>query len=57
MYSILMALALLKLTFRSVANRPLILILFRHVHVGERDAVAAPGAVIVVALQSYDGYA
>ena len=50
-----MALALLKLTFQFAAKRLLILIISRHIHVGERDTVAAAGAVIVVVLQSYDG--
>jgi hypothetical protein len=49
-----MALALMKLTFRSAAGWLLTLIISGHIHVGQRDLVAAPGAVIVVALQSHD---
>ena len=51
---ILMAFALLKLTFRSAAERRSTLIISRHIHVGQRDLAAAPGAVIVVSLQSHD---
>jgi len=50
-----MALALVKLTFRSAAERLLTLIISGHIHVSQRDLVAAPGAVIVVSLQSHDG--
>jgi hypothetical protein len=49
-----MALSLMKLTFRSAAERLLTLIIPGQIHAGQRDSVAAPGAVIVVALQRHD---
>jgi hypothetical protein len=53
----LMALPLLKLAFRSAAERPLALILSRQTHTSQWDTIAAMGAVIVVALQRHDGNA
>ena len=52
-----MALALMKLTFRSAAERLLTLTISGHIRASQRDLVAAPGAVIVVVLQRYDGNA
>ena len=55
-----MAFSLLKLTFRSAAERLVTLIISGHIYVsciGQWDASAAPGAVIVVALQSHEGNA
>ncbi len=56
----LVAFSLLKLTFRSAAERLLTLIISGHIYVsciGQRDSGAAPGAVIVIALQSHEGNA
>jgi hypothetical protein len=55
-----MAFPLLKLTFRSAAERPRTLIISGHIYVcstSQRDSGAAPGAVIVIALQSHEGNA
>ena len=53
----LMARAFLKLALRFAAVRLLVLIFFRHVHIGQRDTVAAMGAVVVIVSQSNDGNA
>ena len=54
---VLTALALLIPFFGFSAKRLLILIVFRHIHVSQRDTAAASGAVIVVVPQSHDGNA
>ena len=56
-YSSLTALALMKRVLRSAAGRRLAPVISGHIHCGQLDTVAAPGAVIVVVLQSYDGNA
>ena len=53
-----MALVPLKLAlFGQAAGRRVVPIVSGDIHRGQRDTVAATGAVIVVAFQSYDGYA
>lgn len=53
----LVAFSLLKLAFRPAAERMLTLILSGHIYIGQRDAGAAQGAVMVVPLQSREGNA
>jgi hypothetical protein len=45
---------LLKGAFRFAVRRRTALIIPGHIYGGQRDAIAAPGAVIVVTLQGYD---
>ena len=52
-----MALAFLKFALRFFAERRRVVIFFRHVHVGQRDTVAAMGAVVVIMSQNNDGNA
>lgn len=53
----LMAPALLKFALRFAAEPMLILIFSRHGHIGQRDTVAAMGAVVSVVSQGNDGNA
>jgi len=52
-----MAPALLKFALRFAAEPMLILIFSRHGHIGQRDTVAAMGAVVSVVSQGNDGNA